>query len=269
MGRRSIATRFETGAFAWRTRLADPRLALRARAGRFRLPRAIVRPCRPRLAGARRWRFVLPRFAIARRTRRLVAPAARLRGPEALRASGRAARLTLPSAFAGFVLPGRPVAIRFLPRPVASRRAGGPVPPLPFRFATVGPAGVERAPVYRWFVARLVAIALRLGILLGPRALGPILFLEAIAGILVRTAGAPVAAPPLGLRRALAARLSRRRGRMALQLEVVALRLTRFPQLAPRKPSHRHVGVLALQLDERRLQFLALARPEGGRLVVD
>jgi Uma2 family endonuclease len=118
-------------------------------------------------------------------------------------------------------------------------------------------------------VTGLVAIALRGGILLRPRALGAILFLEAISWILVRSAGTPVAAPPLGAFRPLPARLARRAGRVLLRLKILALRLARLPQLAAREPAHGDVGVLALQLHERRLQLLALAGAKRRRLVVD
>jgi len=118
-------------------------------------------------------------------------------------------------------------------------------------------------------VARLVAIALRRGILLRPGALGTILFLEPIARILVRAAGTPLTSPPLGSFRTLRAPLARRGRGVLLHLEIVALGLARRPQLAAREPLHGDVGVLALQLHERRLQLLALARAERRRLVVD
>ena len=237
----AIAARFETGALTRRTRLADPRLPLRARSRWLGLPRPIV------WRGAAR-RFVLPGFSLAWRAR----------------------------------------SIRWLAgRPIASRRAGGSIAP-----ATAARSAIRRAPGRRpigllaprsiatrradWLVAprlrrvaRLVAIALRCGILLRPRALGTILLLEPIARILVRAAGAPVAAAPLRRRRPIASRLARRRRRMLLDLKIVALRLARRPQLPSREPLHGDVGVLALQLHEGRLQLLALARAEGGRLVVD
>jgi hypothetical protein len=56
---------------------------------------------------------------------------------------------------------------------------------------------------------------------------------------------------------------------LPLLLKIVSLRLAGRPQFAARKPAHDDVGVLALQLGERRLQLLALARAECGRLVVD
>ena len=57
--------------------------------------------------------------------------------------------------------------------------------------------------------------------------------------------------------------------RSPLFLEVGLLGLARVPQLTAREPAHRHVGVLALQLCQGRLQFLALAGAESRRLAVD
>ena len=248
-GPRTITARLETGAFPGRTRLPDPRLPLRARSCRLRLPWPI----------ARRRRLVAPWLALARRTRSigwLAAPR-----PLAL-----PRRLVAPWTVAtwrarGLVAPRRvprPEAlrrIRLLPGTIASCRTHGLVAPLGSR--------LRRVP-------RLVAIALRCRILFRPCALGTILFLESIARILVRAAGTPVAPPPLrGRRRTIAPRLTRRGRRMFLRLEIVALRFARRPQLSPREPLHGDVGVLPLQLHEGRLQLLALARAEGGRLVVD
>ncbi len=62
---------------------------------------------------------------------------------------------------------------------------------------------------------------------------------------------------------------ARRRRRVALHLEIVALRLPRLPQLPAREPAHRDVCALPLELYERRLELLALPRAERRRLLVD
>jgi hypothetical protein len=85
----------------------------------------------------------------------------------------------------------------------------------------------------------------------------------------VRTAGTPVGTAPLRPFWTVARAIAWREWRLLLELKILAFRFARFPQLASRKPPHHDVGVLALQLRERRLQFLALARTEGRRLVVD
>jgi hypothetical protein len=71
------------------------------------------------------------------------------------------------------------------------------------------------------------------------------------AGIFVVTAGAPLA---------IAA------GRFPAAFEErFALGLRRFPEPAPNEPSHRRVGLRALQLFERRQQIFLPGRAEGGR----
>ena len=74
-------------------------------------------------------------------------------------------------------------------------------------------------------VAGLVAIALRRRILLGPRALGSILFLEPIPRILVRAAWTPVGTASLCPFRTLGSPIARRGRRLFVELKILALRL--------------------------------------------
>ena len=194
--------------------------------------------CHGRSAGRRAvHRLVLPGFAFAWWTRSI----GRFPRPRTLSVTNRS------------VAP-RPITARLvLPRPIATVRTN--------RFVAPVAARLRR-------ISGLVPIALRRGIFFRPRALGTILFLEPVARIFVRAAGTPVAAPPLR-RRPIALRLPRRRRRVALHLEIVALRLPRLPQLPACEPAHRDVWALPLELYERRLELLALPRAESRRLLVD
>ncbi len=150
-------------------------------------------------------------------------------------------------------------------RSIAARRTGGFVLPglvirtrRAARLVLPGLALTRRTrrPVLPWLA---VAVAPRRSVLVAiffrPRALRPVLFLEPIARILVRSARTPVARPFLhGPHRAVL------RG---------ALRLWRVPQLSTREPLDHDVLVLALELIDRRQQLFAIARTERGRLAVD
>jgi hypothetical protein len=54
-----------------------------------------------------------------------------------------------------------------------------------------------------------------------------------------------------------------------LQFERHALFFRRVPQLAAREPLHHRVGMLRLQLLERRQQLVLRVGTEGGRLAVE
>ncbi|MCC7416216.1 MAG: hypothetical protein IT176_03675 [Acidobacteria bacterium] len=167
---------------------------------------------------------------------------------------------------AGFGPPGA-IAVRAmivelrLPRPISMRFvAGGPVGPGPI--VTRRPFGLPVAPG---------TIALRP---LVPRLISLLLPVEAIPGIAVLAAGPPVASSRAGccvVTGSASLRFPAEEGRAGAlaPLEVVVLGLRRVPQPPARKPLHRGVRVLALELVQRGQQLLPLARAERGRPVVD
>ena len=188
--------------------LADPRFPLRARTCRFGLPRPVVgwrRFVAPGLAGAR-----LRGIEAAASTCALVRRTARLSGalPRRLRRARAVAPLAVPGPVvcAGCLLVpttlsrwpvlARAISTRFARGFIAPRRRLGGTEAAASACAMIGRATACLVRSAHWRprrnVAGLVAIALRRRILLRPRALGAILFLESIPRILVRAARPPV-----------------------------------------------------------------------------
>src|SRR6267142_796994 len=257
--------------------------------------RAVIRRVAARFAAVRRWRPAARRLVApgsitpGSASRRFIAPGS-IAGPAAARRVVAPGPIAARTARWRLVAP-RPIALRLVAPSAcaraAIRRAAVPrwrtaarrfIAPRPIALRLVAPsasacAAIRRATarfltVRRPRRAELLAIApRRRSVAVRPRALGPVLFLEPIAWILVLAAGPPVGGAffPAGAR----ASSCRRAACPLPPLKVLVLPFLRLPQPAARKPLHHDVRVLALQLVERRQQFLALARAEGRRLVVD
>ena len=120
-----------------------------------------------------------------------------------------------------------------------------------------------------------VAISARRRFFVGPRAFGPVPFLEPVARIFVRAARPPVAVAPLRSTSARDVVIAWApagigwTGRVLPALEVVALSLLRFPQAPARKPLHLDLCDLALKLMEGWQQLFLLPGAECRRLRVD